>query len=115
MTFFNHRPYFSDFFTVCNVIYDDPFDPFFTRKSPISENNSLITPFLLSRASDKHYFSKYWGGRMHGPSPPQILWGLPPVPPRFTGILRDLRDVYRAQNISKEEGHYTDDGSSYAI
>src|SRR6218665_375231 len=46
----------------CNVV----FDPFFTRKTPISENNSFRTPFfftlfVLSHASDKHYFSKYWG------------------------------------------------------
>src|SRR6218665_4230084 len=62
-------------FTVFNVIYDP-----FTRKAPISEKNSLMTPFftlfVFSRASDKHYFSKYWGGRMHGPSPPpQIFFG----------------------------------------
>src|SRR6218665_1501553 len=33
------------------------------EKNPyFSENNSLMTPFLLClRASDKHYFSKYWG------------------------------------------------------
>ena len=62
MTFFSHRPGFSDFlflsqilriFTVLNVVYD----PFFTRKTTISEKNSLTTPFftlfVLSRASDK--------------------------------------------------------------
>src|SRR6218665_1024704 len=31
------------FFTVSNVVYD----PFFTRKTTISEKNSLITPFFL--------------------------------------------------------------------
>src|SRR6218665_3677266 len=64
-------------FTVCYVIH--VYDPFFTRKTPISENNSLITPlftlFVLSRTSDKHYFSKYWGGRMHGPIPHQTFFG----------------------------------------
>ena len=38
-------------FTVLNVVYV----PFFTRKTTISENNSLMTPFLLCsyfRASD---------------------------------------------------------------
>ena len=59
MTFFNkvYRifPFFSHIFrifTMLNVVYD----PFFTRKSAISENNSLTTPFftlfVLSRASD---------------------------------------------------------------
>src|SRR6218665_2038313 len=62
-------------FDACNVV----FDPFLTRKTPISENNSFKTPFftlfVLSHASDKHYFSKYWGGRMHGPSPPSQILG----------------------------------------
>src|SRR6218665_3909664 len=66
MTFFSHRPRFSDFsylfktfqiFAACNVVYH----PFFTRKTPISENNSLMTLFftmlVLSHAYDKHYFS----------------------------------------------------------
>ena len=45
MTFFSHRPGFFilRFFTVLNVIYD----PFCTRKTTISEKNSLIRPFLL--------------------------------------------------------------------
>src|SRR6218665_4042313 len=32
----------------------------------------------------QHYFSKYWGGRMHGPSPTSNFGGtVPPAPPRF--------------------------------
>src|SRR6218665_3449978 len=31
----------------------------------------------------QHYFSKYWGGPMHGRSPPPQIWGgaVPPSPP----------------------------------
>src|SRR6218665_3521685 len=35
------------------------------------------------------YFSKYWGGRMHGPSPTSNFGGtVPPVPPRSLPLLR---------------------------
>ena len=50
-------------FAACNVVYD----PFFTRKTPISENNSFTTPLFNSvRAFARirqtlAYFSKYWG------------------------------------------------------
>jgi len=45
----------------------------------------LITPFftlfMLSHASDKHYFSKYWGDGCMG-RPHLKFWGdRPPVPP----------------------------------
>ena len=57
------------FFTVLNVVYD----PFFTTKTTISEKNSLIRPFFYSVRTfariRQHYFSKCWGGPMHGPSP----------------------------------------------
>jgi len=75
MTFFSHRPGFSDFlflfpdFTMLNVVYD----PFLTRKTP------FFTLFILSRASDNPT-SPNIGGRMHGPPPPQI-WGASPSPP----------------------------------
>ena len=50
------------FFTVLNVVYD----PFFTGKTTILENNSLIRPFSYSvhpfARVRQHYFSKYWGG-----------------------------------------------------
>ena len=57
------------------------------EKSIISANNSLMTPcftlFVLSNASDKHYISKYWGRRMHGPSPTSNFGEGPShIPPR---------------------------------
>src|SRR6218665_2866967 len=59
---------------------------FVTRKATISENNFLITPFLLCsyfRAHPTTLLLKILGGRMHGPSPPQIFGGtVLPVPPR---------------------------------
>ena len=87
MTFFiSHRPGFSDFpflfpdspyLYALNVVYD----PFFTRKTTISEKNSLTTPFftlfVLSRASD-NTTSQNIGGRMHGPSPHLKFWGTVP-------------------------------------
>jgi len=87
--FSSHWPCFSDFFypfSDFSYLYcmSCCMWPFFTRKTPISENNSLMTPFftlfVLLRASDKHYFSKYW---MHGPSPTSNFGGtVPPFPPR---------------------------------
>src|SRR6218665_3988840 len=78
MTFFlSHRPGFSDFpfFTVIKC----PIRPFYTGKTTISEKNSLIRqlfysvhPFAHIR---QHYFSKYWRGPMHGPSPHLKFWG----------------------------------------
>src|SRR6218665_853998 len=50
------------FFTLLNVVYN----PFFTRKTTISEKNSLIRPFFYSVRTfaciRQHYFSKYLGG-----------------------------------------------------
>ena len=72
--------FFKTFYVsaACYVVYD----PFFTRKTPISKNNSLLKPsftlFVISHASDKHYFSKYLGRRMHGPSLTSNFWGRPP-------------------------------------
>jgi len=67
-------------FAACNVIYH----PFFTRKLPISEKNflatSFFTLFVLSHASDKHYFSKYWGTNAWAVPPPQIWGDRPPSP-----------------------------------
>src|SRR6218665_1145769 len=49
-------------FTLLNVVND----PFFTRKTIISEKNSLTTPFFYSLRTfariRQHYFSKYLGG-----------------------------------------------------
>src|SRR6218665_31163 len=72
-------------FAACNVVYD----PFFTRKTPISKNNSFTTPFFNSvRAFARirqtlAYTSQNIGGRMHGPSPHLKFWGtvLPSSPP----------------------------------
>ena len=60
------------------------YDPLFTRNTPISEKNSLMTPFftllVLSPASDKHYFSKYWGDGCMDRPPPQTLGEPSPSP-----------------------------------
>jgi len=75
-------------FTVWNVVYD----PFFTRKIPVSENNSFMAPFftlfILSHASEQHYFSKYWGDRCMGRPPPQFVFlgAVPLSPPRFPSM-----------------------------
>ena len=70
------------FFTVLNVAYD----PFFTRKTTISEKNSLIRPFFYSVRAfahiRQHYFSKYWGEQCMGCPPTSNFWGTPQVPPR---------------------------------
>src|SRR6218665_1415260 len=68
-------------FTVSTVVYD----PFFTRKSTISEKNSLTPIFLLCssfRAHPTTLILKILGGPMHRPSPTSNLWGdrPPPVP-----------------------------------
>src|SRR6218665_2203346 len=63
--------------TVLNIIYV----PFFTRKPPILENNSLMTPFLLCfyfRAHQTTLLFKILGRRMHGPSPASNLGGPSP-------------------------------------
>src|SRR6218665_3309443 len=70
-------------FTVSNVVYD----PFFTRKTTISEENSLTTTFLLCscfRAHPTTLLLKILWGPMHGPSPHLkfFLGDRPPVPPR---------------------------------
>src|SRR6218665_567060 len=73
------------FFPVLNVVYD----PFFTRKIPISEKNSLIRPFFYSLRTfariRQHYFSKYWGTNAWAVLPtsnlgadPQVSLGLRP-------------------------------------
>src|SRR6218665_610614 len=71
----------SHIFAACNVV----FDPFFTRKTPISKNNSFKTPFftlfVLSHASDKHYFSKYWGDGCMGRHPISNFGGTVPQSP----------------------------------
>ena len=68
------------FCAVLNVVYD----PFFTRKTTISEKflhkTIFFTLFVLSRASDNTTFLNI-GGPMHGPSPYLKFWRtVPPVP-----------------------------------
>src|SRR6218665_3947166 len=50
-------------FTLLNVLY---YDPFFTTKTLISQNNSLMTPFFNSVCAfaqiRQHYYLKYWWG-----------------------------------------------------
>jgi len=63
------------FFTVLNVVYD----PFFTRKTTISEKHALITPFFYSvRAFARirqHYLPKYWGNQCMGRPPTSNFGG----------------------------------------
>src|SRR6218665_1131525 len=82
MTFFSHRPGFSDFpylYCVKCRIYD----PFFTRKSTISEKNSVMTPFftlfVLSRASDNTNSRNIGGNGCMGRPPTSIFGGHRPV------------------------------------
>src|SRR6218665_1478607 len=71
------------FFTVLNVVYDT----FFTRKSTISKNNSLIRPYFLLclyfRASDNTTSLNIGGTNAWDVPPPQICFGgtVPPVFP----------------------------------
>src|SRR6218665_3376932 len=68
-------------FTVLNVIYD----PFFTRKTTISEKNSLttlfFTLFVLSCASDNTTFQIIGGTDAWAVPHLKFFWGKrPPVP-----------------------------------
>src|SRR6218665_2680028 len=85
--FFSHRPGSSDFshifrmFTMLNVVYDH----FLTRKTQFF----TLHAFTHIR---QHYFSKYWGGPMHGRSPHLKFLGgpSPPVPPRSPPLIGAL-------------------------
>src|SRR6218665_2885973 len=94
MTFFSHRPGFSDFlflfpdfpYLLLHVHVCSMYDPFLTRTITISEKNSFMTPFLLCsyfRAHPTTLLLKILG---HGPSPPQIFFG--DRPPRYALGLR---------------------------
>src|SRR6218665_70410 len=72
-------------FTVCDVIYD----PFYTRRTPISENNSLNYTFFYSVrafARIRQNYSKYWGGADAWAVPTSNFFvvggGVHPSPPR---------------------------------
>src|SRR6218665_1359644 len=60
------------------------YDPFFTTKTPISENNSLMTPFYSVRAFARirqTLLLNLLGGRMRGPSPHLKFGGIVPQSP----------------------------------
>src|SRR6218665_2910917 len=80
---------FFNFFNLFHI-----FHIFTVCETPISENNSLMTPFftlfVLSRASDKHYFSKYWGDGCMGRPPIQIFEGTFPSDPLGVRPCREL-------------------------
>src|SRR6218665_3642792 len=64
----------SHIFAACNVV----FDPFFTRKTPISENNSFKTPFLLCscfRTHPTNTTSQNIGGTDAWAVTPSQIWG----------------------------------------
>src|SRR6218665_3545025 len=82
ITFFSHRPGFSDFplFTVIKC----PIRPFLGNKNHYFRKEFLnktifysVHPFAHIR---QRYFSKYWGTNAWAVLPPQILGG--PSPPR---------------------------------
>src|SRR6218665_389597 len=74
-------------FTLLNVVYD----PFFTRKSAISENNSLTTPFftlfVLSRASDNTTSPNIEGTDAWAVPTSNFGGTVPPVPPRSPPLI----------------------------
>src|SRR6218665_1789441 len=67
MTFFSHRLYFICLLPVSTVslMLCNIYDPFLAEK-PLFQNKTFLrytffSQFVLCRASNKHYFSKYWG------------------------------------------------------
>src|SRR6218665_2894582 len=86
------------------------YDPFFTRKTPISENNSFMTPFstlfVLSRASDNTTSQNI--GRTDAWAVPHLefLGDRPPVPPRSPpmGIYKFCGYIYRGHGVPGD-GH----------
>src|SRR6218665_2023327 len=73
-------------FAACDVVYD----PFFTRKTPISANNSLMTPFLTLFVHPTNTTSQNIGGDgcMYVPSPHlKYFGGTSPRPPRSPPVL----------------------------
>jgi|SRR6218665_2946363 len=98
------------------------------ERTPISENNSCFTLFVLSRTSDMHYFSKYWGGRMHGSSPHLKFFGgtVLPVSSRSPPVLRpqsqtlllgsrSFTTVLRKKSVRRSSKGHRDSGLYPAI
>jgi len=110
--FFNHRPGFWDFpflFSDFPYLYYDKcrIRPFLTRKNTISEKNSFMTPFFYSARAfarfRQHYFSKYWGGRMHGPFPTSNFGGtVPQSPPRSPPLIILQNELQKCMRVLKK-------------
>src|SRR6218665_376129 len=83
MTFFSHRPGFSNF----PSLYPDFPDLYFVRYRTQPLPHKINTFFLLFsyfRAYPTTLLLKILGGRMHGPPPSSNFGGtVPPSPPRF--------------------------------
>src|SRR6218665_568359 len=71
-------PFFSQIFPLFTML-DVVYDPFLTRKTTLFQKELLYDTFFYSVRTfthiRQHYFSKYWGVRMHGPSPTSNFWG----------------------------------------
>src|SRR6218665_168128 len=76
-------PFFSHIFrmfTMLNVVYDH----FLTK-------NTLFPSVHAFTHIRQPYFSKYWGGPMHGRSPTSNFWGdRPPSPPRSSPLRHSI-------------------------
>src|SRR6218665_340793 len=72
---------FSD--SLCLIVSNVIYGPFFTTKNPLSTNKSLTTPIFYSLQAfapiPQHYFSKYWGDQCMGRPPTSNLWGDRPL------------------------------------
>src|SRR6218665_798068 len=83
MTFFSHRPGFSDFALFTVIKYD--IRPFVHKKNHYFRKEFLhktilysVHPFALIR---QHYFSKYWGDQCMGRPHTSNFWeDSPPLP-----------------------------------
>src|SRR6218665_3040574 len=88
-------------FTVLNVVYD----PFFTRKTTISEKNFLMTPFLklcsYFRAHPTTLLLKNIGGGADvWAVPPLKFWeDRPPSPPRYPLLVVLALISYRSRSF----------------
>src|SRR6218665_960946 len=81
---FSHFPYV--YYVKCRV-----YDHFLTRKPP------FFTLFTFTHIR-QHYFSKYWEGPMHGPSPHLKFWGdRPPYVSAPASLCRPAGDQISSQ------------------
>src|SRR6218665_2889050 len=84
MTFFSHRPGFSDFpchyYVKCRIIAR-VYDPFLTRKTTVSEKNSFMTLLFLFCWYLRAYLTTLLLKILGAVPPPQILGGPSPSPP----------------------------------